>query len=56
MTAGGRVLCATALGNSVEAAQGQAYRLAAKINWEGCFYRSDIGYRAITRERAESQE
>ncbi|CAD5198798.1 phosphoribosylamine--glycine ligase [Pseudomonas sp. FEN] len=56
VTSGGRVLCATALGNSVEAAQQQAYKLAAKIDWEGCFYRSDIGYRAIARERADSKE
>ncbi|WP_248804501.1 phosphoribosylamine--glycine ligase [Pseudomonas sp. MWU13-2100] len=56
VTSGGRVLCATALGNSVGAAQQQAYKLAAKIDWDGCFYRSDIGYRAIARERAESKE
>ncbi len=56
VTSGGRVLCATALGETVGAAQQQAYQLAAKINWEGCFYRSDIGYRAIARERAEDQE
>ncbi|MGA8138410.1 MULTISPECIES: phosphoribosylamine--glycine ligase [Pseudomonas] len=56
VTSGGRVLCATALGNSVDAAQQQAYKLAAKIDWDGCFYRSDIGYRAIARERADSKE
>ncbi|SEC58090.1 phosphoribosylamine--glycine ligase [Pseudomonas frederiksbergensis] len=56
VTAGGRVLCATAMGTSVDAAQQQAYTLAAKIDWEGCFYRKDIGYRAIARERGESQE
>jgi phosphoribosylamine--glycine ligase len=56
VTAGGRVLCATAMGTSVDAAQQQAYKLAAKIDWEGCFYRKDIGYRAIARERGESQE
>lgn len=56
VTAGGRVLCATAMGASVDAAQQQAYKLAAKIDWEGCFYRNDIGYRAIARERGESQE
>ncbi|WP_040259959.1 phosphoribosylamine--glycine ligase [Pseudomonas massiliensis] len=53
ITAGGRVLCATALGESVGAAQRQAYELAAKIDWKGGFYRHDIGYRAIARERAE---
>jgi phosphoribosylamine--glycine ligase len=53
VTSGGRVLCATALGESVGEAQKCAYALAAKIDWEGCFYRSDIGYRAIARERGE---
>ena len=53
VTAGGRVLCATALGDSVGAAQRQAYALAAKIHWSGCFYRRDIGYRAIARENGE---
>lgn len=56
VTSGGRVLCATALGETVEAAQQQAYRLAAEIDWEGAFYRTDIGYRAIARERGEHQE
>jgi len=53
VTAGGRVLCATAIGRSVSEAQQQAYRLAEKIRWNGYFYRKDIGYRAITRERGE---
>jgi phosphoribosylamine--glycine ligase len=52
VTAGGRVLCATALGNSVSEAQQKAYEQAAKINWKGAFYRNDIGYRAIARERS----
>jgi phosphoribosylamine--glycine ligase len=56
VTAGGRVLCATAMGISVDAAQQQAYKLAAQIDWEGCFYRKDIGYRAIARERGENLE
>ena len=53
VTAGGRVLCATAIGASVSDAQQQAYRLAEKIRWDGSFYRKDIGYRAIARERGE---
>ncbi|MEK8078806.1 phosphoribosylamine--glycine ligase [Pseudomonas sp. XK-1] len=53
VTAGGRVLCATAIGRTVEEAQQQAYRLAQQISWNGCFYRHDIGYRAIARERGE---
>ncbi len=51
VTAGGRVLCATAIGKSVSDAQQQAYRLAEQIRWNGCFYRTDIGYRAIAREQ-----
>ena len=48
---GGRVLCATALGDSVAEAQANAYKLAEKISWDGSFYRKDIGYRAIEREQ-----
>ena len=50
-TNGGRVLCATALGNTVAEAQQQAYQLAQQINWDGAFYRTDIGYRAVAREQ-----
>jgi len=52
VTAGGRVLCATALGNTVTEAQQRAYQLAGKVTWEGAFYRKDIAYRAIAREQA----
>jgi phosphoribosylamine--glycine ligase len=52
VTAGGRVLCATALGATVTEAQHKAYQQAAKISWEGMFYRHDIGYRAIQREQS----
>lgn len=52
VTAGGRVLCATALGNTVREAQTRAYQLASKVQWNGVFYRKDIGYRAIAREEA----
>jgi phosphoribosylamine--glycine ligase len=51
VTAGGRVLCAVGLGNTVSEAQRQAYALAEKISWNGMFYRKDIGYRAIAREQ-----
>ncbi len=51
VTAGGRVLCATALGDTVGEAQRRAYDLAKRVHWEGVFYRTDIGYRAIARER-----
>jgi len=52
VTSGGRVLCVTALGDSVAEAQQKAYTQVDKISWEGAFYRKDIGYRAIERERA----
>jgi phosphoribosylamine--glycine ligase len=52
ITNGGRVLCATALGNSVTDAQSKAYALASCIDWSGVTMRTDIGYRAIARERA----
>jgi len=51
VTNGGRVLCATALGNSVAEAQQAAYKLAAKIEFQGVFKRSDIAWRAIEREQ-----
>ncbi len=50
-TSGGRVLCATAMGETVSAAQQNAYALAARVEWDGHFYRHDIGYRAIAREQ-----
>ncbi|HWX79236.1 MAG TPA: phosphoribosylamine--glycine ligase [Steroidobacteraceae bacterium] len=52
VTAGGRVLCAVGLGDSVGAAQQQAYALVHAIHWNLVQYRLDIGYRAIERERA----
>ena len=48
---GGRVLCVTSLGDSVESAQNKAYDAISEIKWEDAFYRKDIGYRAIARER-----
>lgn len=53
VTNGGRVLCATALGNTVSEAQARAYELTKKISWDGMFHRNDIGYRAIAREQGE---
>jgi phosphoribosylamine--glycine ligase len=46
-TSGGRVMCATALGDSLKQAQERAYDLARKVQFEGMQYRRDIGYRAI---------
>ena len=53
LTNGGRVLCATALGDTVTAAQQAAYKLAAAISWEQLYYRTDIGYRAVAREQQQ---
>jgi phosphoribosylamine--glycine ligase len=53
VTHGGRVLCATALGNTVAEAQNRAYNLVERVRWDGVYYRTDIGYRAIARERGE---
>ncbi len=47
VTNGGRIFCVTSLGESVQAAQGNAYRAVDNITWEGMFFRKDIGYRAI---------
>jgi phosphoribosylamine--glycine ligase len=46
---GGRVLCVTALGDSVKQAQARAYEMLRPIRFDGAQYRSDIGYRAIKR-------
>jgi phosphoribosylamine---glycine ligase len=48
-TAGGRVLCVTALGDSVKTAQQRAYEALDGIRFDGMQYRRDIGYRAIKR-------
>lgn len=50
VTNGGRVLCVTALGEDVAAAQKRAYELAKPVSWNGSFCRHDIGYRAIGRK------
>jgi len=52
VTAGGRVLCAVALGENVTEAQQRAYTAARAIHWDGVYFRTDIGYRAIAREQA----
>jgi len=51
VTAGGRVLCVCALGETVADAQREAYAAVAKIGWDGEFHRNDIGWRAVARER-----
>lgn len=50
VTSGGRVLCATALGDTVTEAKQNAYAATSKIGWDGVFFRKDIGYRAEARE------
>jgi phosphoribosylamine--glycine ligase len=51
VTNGGRVLCAVGLGANISCAREEAYKIAREIHWEGSFFRDDIGYRAIERER-----
>tara|TARA_A100001391_G_scaffold169637_1_gene130553 strand:- start:5894 stop:7180 length:1287 start_codon:yes stop_codon:yes gene_type:complete len=51
LTSGGRVLCVTALGDSVADAQKHAYQGVARISWRGAYHRTDIGYRAVAREQ-----
>lgn len=48
---GGRVLNVTALGANVSEAQSRAYQAIAKVDWPEGFCRSDIGFRAVARER-----
>lgn len=52
VTQGGRVLCAVGLGNTVKEAQAKAYKLVEKISWDGMIFRTDIGHRAISREKS----
>ena len=51
VTAGGRVLCVTALGDTVKIAQGRAYEVAEGIDFAGRQMRRDIGWRAIQRKK-----
>jgi len=47
VTAGGRVLCACALGDDIKEAQSKAYELVNSIHWDNVYYRTDIGFKAI---------
>ena len=49
ITNGGRVVCSTALGETIEKARDNAYAALRTISWPNMLYRNDIGYRAITR-------
>jgi len=46
-TNGGRVFCATALGNDLKEAQEKAYNLVGKVKFDGAYFRKDIGYKGI---------
>ncbi len=50
VVSGGRVMCVTALGDSVKQAQRAAYDAVARIHFDGMQYRTDIGYRAVARK------
>ncbi|MEO9655444.1 phosphoribosylamine--glycine ligase [Marinomonas sp.] len=51
VTNGGRVLCAVSLGDTVAQAQAGAYSVVDKISWDKVYFRTDIGHRAIAREK-----
>lgn len=52
VTSGGRVLCVTALGDNVTAAQSTAYQSVHNLHWNQAYFRPDIGHRAVAREQA----
>ena len=47
LTSGGRVICATALGNDLKEAQQNAYNLVEKVEFDGSYFRKDIGFKGI---------
>ena len=53
VTAGGRVLGVTAIGNTIADAIDRAYKAVSVIHWKGCYYRRDIGHRALKRESTD---
>ena len=52
VTSGGRVLCATALGDNIKIAQKRAYEVAGSIRFAGMQYRTDIGFRALASKKS----
>ncbi len=52
VTGGGRILCVTALGDTVRSAQRRAYEVAEQIRFDGCQMRRDIGFRAIGAKKS----
>jgi phosphoribosylamine--glycine ligase len=55
VAAGGRVLAVTAAGTNVREAVGRAYAAIERISFPDGFWRTDIGHRAIRREREEAR-
>jgi phosphoribosylamine--glycine ligase len=51
LTSGGRVLCVTALGDSIRMARSRAYEVVDRIRFDGMQYRRDIGHRALSKKR-----
>jgi phosphoribosylamine--glycine ligase len=56
VTAGGRVLCVTALGNTIAQACDKAYAEVKAIHWKDAYYRRDIGHRAISRSTQDQYD
>ncbi len=54
VTNGGRVLGVTALGDNLQQAIDRAYGAVAKIRWEGCYFRRDIGHKALRRQGGQA--
>ncbi|MGD9950360.1 MAG: phosphoribosylamine--glycine ligase [Desulfobulbus sp.] len=55
VTSGGRVLGVTAIGDDIQSAIAHAYEAVAAISWQGCYFRRDIGHRALARLEKKSQ-
>jgi len=55
-TSGGRVLGITAIGDDIKAALDQAYEAVSVISWQGCYYRRDIGHRALARLKEDTSK
>ena len=49
LTAGGRVLCITAVGADIPAATARAYEAVGQVSFEGIYFRRDIAHRALSR-------
>jgi phosphoribosylamine--glycine ligase len=47
LSSGGRVLCAAALGDTLEDAQKKTYQIVKQIDWDGAYFRTDIGFKAL---------